>query len=353
MYFNNNFNFMWLNNLNSKEHLPFPVLSTSEVEIAKDFISLNRNQFEDAFDTPIDKYEEVMNALNTKWLTKENGFIYGYFLALKAIISMRINWAKSLDELDKIKVTVLKQDISDSVKNQNTKITELKEQEELQKSKEQIQAEIMSYFIQHPEDNITLWMNVSRDPNDACEVIDFWDAKFEDENLNKPFEWGVVKLTWLRLKADGTGEKWEVFTKELVIDRKTDQRWMLFIWKGWMKVEEVDFDDITTCDVPYETYFAYKNGWTTFIRLIKNESKKAYLKSSDWSFEEIESWIEWLRGLTPEVAKQLQEQLATTLKEAKSYWRLDMTINMLLSQMPVSEEMKTTLRGELYKIAQN
>ena len=51
---------------------------------------------------------------------------------------------------------------TENIEEQSLKISELNKEEEKQKSKEQVQAEIMSYFIQYPNENILLSMNISK-----------------------------------------------------------------------------------------------------------------------------------------------------------------------------------------------
>lgn len=242
-----------------------------------------------------------------------------------------------------------------NIKKQNKEITKIHEEAIKQKSKEEVQSEIMSYFIQNPENNITIGMSITKDPIDWYEIIDFWNAKDEDDNLNQLFNWAIkTKVIGLKLKADETWEQWEEFSKELVIDRKTNKKWMLLIWKKWFNIDQVDFEDITKYDVPYETYFVYKEEWQTYVRLIKNELANVQLKSKDWKVSwEMEFPTDWLKGMTPEIFQQLQEQLVGTLKSAKNNWTLDITIDMLLSQMPVPEETKSFLKNEFYTLAES
>lgn len=244
---------------------------------------------------------------------------------------------------------------SQSLEWTTVKLEELKIKEEKQKSKEEVQVEIMSYFIQNPENNITLGMNISKDSETGCEVIDFWNAQHEDEKLNNTFSpYATKRIWWVKLIANETWNEGEEFSKELVIDRKTAKKWMLLVWKKWFNIEQVDFEDITKYDVPYETYFVYKDNWQAYIRLIKNEKMTFQFKTldSDLSWK-IHIWMDELKNINPELLQQAQEQLITTLKDAKNKWTLDSTINMLLSQMPVPEEAKNTMKNEFYKMAQD
>ena len=147
---------------------------------------------------------------------------------------MWLNNTNSTEE-DSVKNT-LNNTSTVNFEEQGKKIDELKNEWEVQKWKDLVQAEIMSHFIQNPNDNVMMSMKISKDPEDLCEMVDFEDAQYEDKNLNMLFNWWIgQKLWWITIKADETWEKWEEFTKELVIDRKTDSKWMLFIWKKWLK----------------------------------------------------------------------------------------------------------------------
>lgn len=240
-----------------------------------------------------------------------------------------------------------------NIQDNNQNIEEVQEKANLQKSKEEVQAEIMSYFIQNPENNITLGMNISKEAETWYEVIDFWDAKHEDEKLNNVFSaYGTQRIWWVKLISNETLEKWEEFSKELVIDRKTDKKGILLVGKKGFNIEQVDFEDVTKYDVPYETYFVYKEDWQTYIRLIKNKEVIYQFKTRDSDL----SWkmnieIDDLKNINPDMLQQVQEQLQTTLKAAKNSWTLDMTIDMLLSQMPLAKEMLWQMRAELYNMA--
>lgn len=242
---------------------------------------------------------------------------------------------------------------SETIEEQNKNISTLREHELRLQSKETIQAEIMSYFIQNPDENITMGMHISKDPKDGCEIVDFWNAQYEDENLNSLFNWTLWKIVWwLKIKANETWEKNEEFSKELVIDRKTDIKWMLFVWKKWFNIGQIEFNDITKYEVPYETYFAYRKNWKTYIKIIKNESINTQFKSKDWNISwKMKFWTDWLKWLTSEMIQEFQSQLIDSLKVAKINWTLDETINMLLDQMSVANEMKEFLRTELYSLS--
>lgn len=244
---------------------------------------------------------------------------------------------------------------SHQVKWTNAKIDELKAQEEVQKSKEQIQAEIMSYFIQHPDENILLSMHISKNPENLCEVIDFWDAEYEDENLRKLFNWAILqKFWWLKIEANETWEQWEEFAKELVIDRASNIKGILLVWKKWFKIEKVDFEDISKYVTPYETYFVYKKEGKTYIKILKSENINVdfKIKDSDISWK-MNFWMDWLDELNPELLQKQQAELMELVKEAKQNWNLDDIIEIISSQMQMPEEMKNTFKAELYKMAQN
>lgn len=233
-------------------------------------------------------------------------------------------------------------------------IEELKAQEKLQKSKEQIQAEIMSYFIQHPDENILLSINISRNPENWCEVVDFWNAEFENETLSKLFDTSVIKKLWgIKIEANETWEKWEEFVKELVINRKTNTKWILLVWKKWYKIEKIDFEDVSKYYTPYETYFAYKKEGKLYIKAIKNEHIDAEFITKDSNVFGKINWIDWLAKMMTLEKIQDLEGIIKTLQEAKQNWYLDEVINFVINDIQVPEETKQLLRDELYRIAQD
>ena len=237
----------------------------------------------------------------------------------------------------------------------NEKINDLKAKEKIQKSKEQIQTEIMSYFIQHPDESPLMSMKISKDPEDLCEIINFQDAEYEDKNLNMLFNWWFgQQVWWITIKADETWEKWEEFAKELIIDRASNAKWMLFVWKKWFKIEKVDFEDINKYETQYETYFVYKKNGKTYIKIIKTQNIDVdfRVKDSDIVWQ-MNFWSNGLDNLNLDLLLQQQEELMKLLQEAKQNWNLDEVIEIILSQTQVSEQIKNTFKAELYKMAQN
>ncbi|MCX6076761.1 MAG: hypothetical protein NTW78_07725 [Campylobacterales bacterium] len=88
---------------------------------------------------------------------------------------MKRNGAESLFDFDKLNNNFLKIESSQNIEARSLKISELNKEEEKQKSKEQVQAEIMSHFIQNPDENILMSMVISKDPEDGCEIVEFID----------------------------------------------------------------------------------------------------------------------------------------------------------------------------------
>ena len=85
-----------ISNANSMEN-KF-VLNDTELSIAKDFIVFNKEMLNREFDTSKEDYDKVIAYFERK-ITKEHGFMYGYFLAIKSIQYMKEKWAKSVDEV--------------------------------------------------------------------------------------------------------------------------------------------------------------------------------------------------------------------------------------------------------------
>lgn len=143
---------------------------------------------------------------------------------------------------------------------QNSEIQKLQKEAEEQKSKEQIQADIMSYFIKNPENDISTSISLSN--QDGYEIVTIW--------------WDIRPVITLEASED-----FKNFTKEYVIDKKTNSKWVLFIWKEWFILENVVFDDISMFDIPYKTYFLYKENWTIKIKLIKYDKNKIYFETEN------------------------------------------------------------------------
>jgi len=75
-----------ISNANSMEN-KF-VLNDTELSIAKDFIVFNKEMLNREFDTSKEDYDKVIAYFERK-ITKEHGFMYGYFLAIKSIQYMK------------------------------------------------------------------------------------------------------------------------------------------------------------------------------------------------------------------------------------------------------------------------
>lgn len=266
---------------------------------------------------------------------------------------MWLNNTNSTEQEDSVKNT-LKNTSDVNAEVQDKKIDELKNEWEVQKRKDLVQVEIMSYFIQNPNDNVMMLMKISKDPEDLCEMVDFEDAQYEDKNLNMLFNWWIgQKLWWIKIKADETWEKWEEFTKELVIDRKTDSKWMLFIWKKWFKVEKADFEDISKFESQFESYYVYRKEWNTYIKIIKNEIAKVDLidKHSNFSAK-VNFKQNDLENLNAEEIIKAQEEVKALLKERKEKNTLDSVLDVIVEKLQIPENAQNIIKDELRKLAE-
>ena len=267
---------------------------------------------------------------------------------------MWLNNTNSTEQEDSVKNT-LKNTSDVNLEEQGKKIDELKNEWEVQKWKDLVQAEIMSHFIQNPNDNVMMSMRISKDPEDLCEMVDFEDAQYEDKNLNMLFNWWIgQKLWWITIKADETWEKWEEFTKELVIDRKTDSKWMLFIWKKWFKLEKVDFEDISKFESQFESYYVYRKEWNTYIKIIKNEIATVNVVNRDSDIKhEINFKQDDLEKINVDEIFEAQEELVKALKEQKENNTLDIFLEVIIKQMQIPEDAKNVVKEELRKLAES
>lgn len=218
-----------------------------------------------------------------------------------------------------------------------------------QKLKDQAQARIMSHFIQHPDENVLMSMKISRDTEKNYEIIEFQGAQFDDTNLDSlSFSWLFKKwLGLIRLKADGTWDIWEEFTKELAIDKKTNTMWMLFVWKKWLKINKVEFDDIAQYETPYETYFAYNKNWITFIKPIKNSEFNLKLIDKDNPFLQLNIGLD---KLSLDGVEKAEKDLMFVLKEAMESWLFEEVLREVFSWADIPENIKDKLKEDLRKM---
>ena len=266
---------------------------------------------------------------------------------------MWLNNTNSTEE-DSVKNT-LNNTSTVNFEEQGKKIDELKNEWEVQKWKDLVQAEIMSHFIQNPNDNVMMSMKISKDPEDLCEMVDFEDAQYEDKNLNMLFNWWIgQKLWWITIKADETWEKWEEFTKELVIDRKTDSKWMLFIWKKWLKLEKVDFEDISKFESQFESYYVYRKEWQTYVSIIKNEITNIDFRDKNSTFSnKAEFKQDDLENLNVDEIQEAQKELIKAIKEQKENNTLDVFLDVLIKQMQIPENAQKAFKDELIRLAES
>lgn len=265
---------MWLNNKNSSSDFDNLKITEYEIEVIKDYFKRYREENEELFNNTIDQHLSELKKY------REDQAMH---MVYRAMIIMKRNGAESLFDFDKLNNNFLKIESSQNIEARSLKISELNKEEEKQKSKEQVQAEIMSHFIQNPDENILMSMVISKDPEDGCEIVEFIDWEYEDKKMNDLFNWPFwIKVWWITIKADETWERWEEFSKELVIDRKTNTKWMLFIWKKWLKLEKFDFEDISKFEASFETYFVYKKEWKTLVKIIKNEIAEVNFRTTGW-----------------------------------------------------------------------
>lgn len=174
-----------------------------------------------------------------------------------------------------------------SLEEQNIKIEEIKNRWEMLKWKDLVQAEIISYFIKNPNENISDFIqfpeNNKIEENKLQEIV-FMEWKYE----NEIFDWNFWDDNlWLKIT-------FKEYTKELVIDRETNTKWMLFIWKDWFKLNKYDFDDVSKFKSKFDSYYAYRKEWKTYVKIIKKNI--FWIKdffSEDNKKEIMESFVGW------------------------------------------------------------
>lgn len=196
-------------------------------------------------------------------------------------------WLNNSDFIEQ--VNSIKNNLDSNIRReeQTKKIDELKKGWEVQKLKDFVQAEIISYFIKNPNENISDFIQFSEnnkiEENKLQEIV-FMEWKYE----NEIFDWNFWDDNlWLKIT-------FKEYTKELVIDRETNTKWMLFIWKDWFKLNKYDFDDVSKFKSKFDSYYAYRKEWKTYVKIIKKNI--FWIKdffSEDNKKEIMESFVGW------------------------------------------------------------
>lgn len=138
---------MWLDNTNISENSY--ELTNSEMKIAKNFIEENKYLMQLNFNESIEE--------NIKMLEMQNGLkiedpFYRYFLAKKALVIMKENWARTLDETDKLNVNFYsfnQQIYSIPSKEQTQAMASQKEEASIQQQEDLNKAKILSEKIKN------------------------------------------------------------------------------------------------------------------------------------------------------------------------------------------------------------
>lgn len=120
-------------------------LTDEESEIVKRFITENKNH-KHILDFDNDDIEWDIKILDKLESTKEQlkWFIFEYYLSIKAILIMKRNGAKSIDEFDKLY-------INSSIDNQSRNIEELENEWEVKQEKDLNEALLLSEKIKSGE----------------------------------------------------------------------------------------------------------------------------------------------------------------------------------------------------------
>lgn len=124
--------------------------------------------------------------------------------------------------------------------------------------------EISKYWKENPEEDIRNYIKSFLYEEENAEILEFADAEWEENIFNQIFK---KNSDWkLLIKSYKNNE----FSKKIVIDKKTSKIWILLISKKWIEIKDSIFENIINIDTPYETYFAYRQNWKTYIRFVKN-----------------------------------------------------------------------------------
>lgn len=222
----------------------------------KNYKSLNVTfslQIEDLLKILKDKEKEYDDYIAITW----NWYLNLQILTLRAFIKMKENKTNNIYKLSSLYDNNAPQNIS----KQSYKIDELRKQEAIQRYREQIQAEIMSCFIQYPDENILNYISFSKNNwknQDWSEEFFIASWILKNQNLD------------LIVNEKGIKIKWDKFAKSLVIDRHSDMKWMLIVWESWYSIDKIDFENIADYnEFPNKTYFVYMKNWTPYIKTLK------------------------------------------------------------------------------------
>lgn len=227
-------------------------LSDEEVILAKKYIL----QYIDIVRLEFDKKTIAENIYFMEKLPNDDAL----HLISKAIVIMKNNGAKSIDEFDKLdsklKITSSEMNIEEGTQKMN----KLRQEENRNQSKDRIQAEIVKYFMLHEDKDIMNFLEIST--NNWYEEINLLNCSIEIF-----VDWkSIGKENNYDLEMKSTDENGGKFTKILVIDKATGIRWILVT--GWTEnIEEIEYEDMSKFHFPAETLFIYRNNWKNHIKL--------------------------------------------------------------------------------------
>ncbi len=82
-------------------------------------------------------------------------------LISKAIVIMKKNGAKSIDEFDKLDSKLKITSSQMSIQEETEKMDKLRQEENINQAKDRIQAEIVKYFMLHEDNDIMNFLEIS------------------------------------------------------------------------------------------------------------------------------------------------------------------------------------------------
>lgn len=150
-----------------------------------------------------------------------------------------------------------------STEQVNNAITDLKEQEAIQQAKELIKLKIINYFFKHPDEDIVSNIDIYDANKNRNEKINLWHCFRQ-----KIVDWKELpELTVSsKFEIEATDEEGGQFTKKLVIDKKTNTRWIL-ITSGLVDIDEIEYEDISMINFPRGTFFIYREDWKNYAKI--------------------------------------------------------------------------------------
>lgn len=232
-------------------------LNQEEFSLAIAYIKNNKTMFMSFFQN---KGMEWVYKEISRIIVKENSSEYdkSHLLALKTIVIIISNKFKSIHDF----IIFMEKEKKDDI----FAVADLKEQEAIQQAKELIKMKIIWHFCKNPDEDILSNIDIYDANRNRNEKINLWYCFRQ-----KIVDWKELPELTLSSKFEikATDEEGGKFTKKLVIDKKTNTRWIL-ITSGLVDIDEIEYEDISMINFPTETFFIYREDWKNYAKIFNS-----------------------------------------------------------------------------------